>query len=79
MIYDLRLAPRSLLKASGFTAMSVLILALGIGAITAVVSAVEAVLLHPLPYAHPEHLYGLESAAFEQVGLFSIPEFPRHE
>jgi len=75
MISDLRLAVRSLLKAPGFTAVSVLILALGIGAVTAVFSAVEAVLLHPLPYAHPEELYCLESAAFEQIGLFSIPEF----
>jgi putative ABC transport system permease protein len=75
MISDLRLALRSLLKTPGFTAVSVIILALGIGAVTAVFSAVEAVLIHPLPYAHPEQLYGLESAAFEQVGLFSIPEF----
>jgi putative ABC transport system permease protein len=79
MISDLRLAPRSLPKAPGFTAVSVLILAIGIGAVTAVVSAVEAVLFRPLPCAHPEQLCGLESAAFEQVELFSIPEFPRHE
>jgi len=54
MIFDLRLAPRTLLEAPGFTAVSVLILALGIGTVIAVSSSVEAVLLHPLPYAHPE-------------------------
>ena len=75
MISDLGYALRSLSKAPFFTAVSVLILALGIGAVTAVFSAVEAVLLHPLPYAHPEELYALESAAFEQIGLFTIPEF----
>jgi len=79
MISDLRLALRSLLNAPGFAAVSVLILAPGIGAVTAVFSAVEAVLVHRLPYSHPEQLYGLEFAAFEQVGLFSVQEFPRHE
>jgi hypothetical protein len=79
MTSEVRLSLRSLLKAPGFTAESARILALGIGAVTAVFSAVEAVLLHPLPSAHPEQLYGLESAAFEQVGLFLISEFPRHE
>ncbi|HZZ18283.1 MAG TPA: ABC transporter permease [Opitutaceae bacterium] len=75
MISELRLAARSLLRTPGFTAISVLILAIGIGAVTAVFSAVEAVLLHPLPYSKPSELYCLQSAAFEQVGLFSLPEF----
>jgi putative ABC transport system permease protein len=75
MISELRFAARSLLKTPAFSAVSVLILALGIGAVTAVFSAVEAVLLHPLPYAQPQDLYGIQSAAFEQVGLFSIPEY----
>jgi len=75
MIADLRQAARGLLRTPGFSAVSVLILALGIGAVTAVFSAVEAVLLHPLPYSQPKDLYCLESAAFEQVGLFSLPEF----
>jgi hypothetical protein len=79
MISDLRLALRSPLKAPGVTAVSVPMLAPGIGAVTAVFSAVEAVLVHRLPYSHPEQLYGLEFAAFEQVGLFSVQEFPRHE
>jgi predicted permease len=75
MIFDLRYAVRCLLRTPGFAAVSVLILALGIGAITAVFSAVEAVLLHPLPYAQPNQLYCLHSATVNQVGLFSIPEF----
>jgi putative ABC transport system permease protein len=75
MFFDLRYAVRSLLRTPGFAAVSVLILALGIGAITAVFSAVEAVLLNPLPYARPGELYCLHSATANQVGLFSLPEF----
>src|SRR5476651_835335 len=75
MISDLKFALRALLKNPGFAAASVLILALGIGAVTAVFSAVEAVLIHPLPYEKPPELYCLQAAAVEEVGLFSLPEF----
>ena len=55
-LLDLRLAIRYLLKTPGFTATALLMLALGIGATTAIFSVVEGVLLRPLPFPHPEKL-----------------------
>lgn len=56
MLDDLQFAFRQLLKSPGFSLVAILTLALAIGADTAIFSAVDAVLLHPLPYPDPDRL-----------------------
>ena len=75
---DLRHAVRSLWRQPGFTLVTVLTLALGIGANTAVFSVVNGVILKPLPYPEPDRLVFITSQFpdldFDQFWV-SPPEF----
>jgi predicted permease len=71
VLRDIRLAVRTLLKAPTLTAISVVTIALGVGATTAVFSVVHGVLLRRLPYAAGSRLVHVvqPSSAAPDVGL----------
>jgi len=72
---DLRYGTRALLKAPGFTLTAILMLALGIGANTAIFSVVNAALLRPLAFKQPEQLMMVFSkTSGEARGSVSVPD-----
>ena len=71
---DLRYGLRMLAKSPGFTLASIICLALGIGATTAIFSIVEAVLIRPLPYAAPDCLVRIYSE-FPTLGKNGMLKF----
>ena len=82
MIKDLQFALRQLLKQPGFTFIAVLTVALAIGATTAVLSLINALLVRPLPYRDPQQLVLLlqhfKSQNLERIPV-SAPEFKDYE
>src|SRR5688572_24981349 len=63
LIQDIRYGVRTLLKNPAFSILAILTLGLGIGANTAIFSAISGVLLKPLPYGDGERLVLIRQSA----------------
>src|SRR6266850_2655247 len=75
MLTDLRQALRTLTKSPGFSAIVVIVLAVGIGANTAIFSIVNGVLLKPLPFQQASRLVSLSSIVRgEEENSASLPD-----
>ena len=75
MVSDLRQALRTLRKSPGFSALVVVVLALGIGANTTIFSIVNGVLLKPLPFSHPHRIVAVDTTIRNEPDATSYPDF----
>ncbi len=77
LVQDLRFGLRQLRRNPGFTAVAVLTLALGIGATTAIFSALDPIVFEPLPYPHSERIvmiWGVFHGARSPLAFYNYRE-----
>jgi len=72
VLRDLTYAARTLSRTPGFASMAILVMALGIGANTALFTVVHSVLLKPLPFADPGHLVMLYERSVDGNYPFNV-------
>jgi putative ABC transport system permease protein len=77
ILQDIRYSFRALIKTPAFTAVAIVVLALAIGANTAIFTVVNAVLIRALPYPNPDRLVMLwETNPRFQIGIDTLPVTP---
>ena len=75
MSVNLRYTLRQFRESPGFAAISILTLALGIGASTAIFAVLDVVLLEPLPFAQPDRLVAIESQPDRVVSIPTMQDY----
>jgi predicted permease len=75
MSLDFRYALRKLRDSPGFAATSILTLALGVGASTAIFAVLDAVLLEPLPFAQTDRLVAVESQPDRAMSIPTMQDY----
>src|SRR6478672_8968186 len=75
MSVNLRYTLRQFRESPGFAAISILTLALGFGASTAIFAVLDAVLLEPLPFAQPDRLVAIESQPDRVVSIPTMQDY----
>ncbi|GGG67126.1 ABC transporter permease [Edaphobacter dinghuensis] len=76
LLRDLQFAIRQLARRPGFASIALLVLALGIGTSVAIFAFVDAALLEPLPYAHPDRVMSVSESDTSLPGWpLSYPDF----
>jgi len=76
---DVRYGLRQLIKAPGFASISILTIALGIGACTALFSVVNKVVLHPLDYPDPDRIVSITENLLPKMPYVQISPGIYHE